>query len=143
MMKIVFGILLVAGCAAFAESTNDIYIERYPGDGMGQRSRKVPAKKAGDTFLQNLLPEKGQSSLAPEEPQPSSTNTATRAARYISPRVGSKEFAPSRLAEPKMKTVALSNRAVKILPSPKVSDKIGAPFPVSTNAPPSSQGPEP
>jgi hypothetical protein len=119
---------------ALAESTNDTYIERYPGDGMGQRDRKVPAKRLGESGLERLLPEKGSSVAPPETAQPSGTNTSTRAARYISPRVGSKEFAPSRLADPKPRQILIRNPEAQVPARSRTSDKVGVVSTVITNA---------
>jgi hypothetical protein len=128
LMKVVLLItvcLLYGGLAWAGDSTNEYYIERYPGDGMKQRPKSVPSKKVGDGFLKNVLPERGESSST-DEVQTVSTNSApTHAARYISPRVSSKEFAPTRKPEGKMKTVVITERKEKLPPSPKVSDKIG------------------
>jgi hypothetical protein len=151
-MKVAWTILLVliAG-VVWAESTNDTYIERYPSDGMGARAKKVPTKKIGDTPLLVVLPEKGTSSdAANSEASPTATNTPSRAARYISPRVGSKDFVPSRLPEPKVKTVAVPKHEGKSLPSPKVSDKVSSVPPAAlstsgivTNRPPGAATPAP
>jgi hypothetical protein len=141
-MKFALVCLLLAVTAALAEdgSTN-YYIERYPGDGMKQRPQSVPKKKIGDAMgVQDGLAEAGASST---NAVTNGTNTTTKAARYISPRVGSKDFAPSRLAEPKAKTVVLPDHEKKLRPSPKLNDKVGAtemttkpsPATTSTNAP--------
>src|ERR1051325_3915080 len=117
-MKLVCAILLVLIASdVWADSTNDTYIERYPSDGMGARTKKVPTKKVGDTPLLNILPEKGASSDATNgDVSQTATNTPSRAARYISPRVGSKDFAPSRLPEPKVKTVVVPKHEGKLPP---------------------------
>lgn len=121
---------------ARAENTTNYYIERYPGDGMKMRPR--PARSNESIISRDGLPEVGASSTNLVV----GTNGQTRAARYISPRVGSKEFAPSRLPEPKVQTVVAPIRDKKLPPPPKISEKANlnalpnaTPSPSSTNAP--------
>lgn len=120
---LVCGLLVVTGSLA-EDSSNNYYIERYPGDGMKQRPRSVPQQKSGEALgVQDGLAEMGASST---NAVTNGTNTTPRAVRYISPRVGSKEFAPSRLPEPKIKTVVLPDHEKKMRSSPKLNDKMGA-----------------
>jgi hypothetical protein len=142
LMRVVLLILvLVAGGAVWAEeSRTNYWIERYPGDGMKQRPKSVGAAKPERIVSPEGLTEVGPSSTNAVV----STNAKPRAARYTSPRVGSKEFAPSRLPEPKTRTVVIPDREKKLPPSPTVSDKVGTSLPEpkpntegsSTNAPP-------
>lgn len=137
-MKFALVCVLLAVTVALAEdNSTNYYIERYPGDGMKQRPQGVPRKKIGEAWgTQDGLAEIGSSST---NAVAGTTNTTTRAVRYTSSRVGSKDFAPSRLEDPKTKTVAVPVREKKLRPSPKLSDKIGSvdPNTRATNAPPS------
>ncbi len=146
-MKRVFVLLVLAAGAAFAQDSTNYYIERYPGDGIKQRPNSVPARKLGDDGISSpdrpLLESVSTNSTATV-----GTNGETRAARYIAPRVSSKEFAPSRLGTPRVRTVAVPQHQKKLRPSPSVSDKAGiepANFmtttePASSNSAPATSG---
>jgi hypothetical protein len=142
-VRYAFICIALAATLAWAEEPKSYYIERYPGDGMGMRPK--PSKsKSEPTVSREGLPQVGASS----------TNAVvgktgvSRAARYTSPRVGSKDYAPSRLPEPKTQTVVTPNRDKKLRPPPKISEKAGlntlpdaTPSERATNATPAGASP--
>ncbi len=123
-MRLVLLMAFLIACAVFAEDeSTGYYIERYPRDGIKQRPRATSSKASGEARQRDAMAELGASST---NAVASGTNAPTKAARYISPRVGSKEFAPSRLPEPRVKAVVLPSHDRKLPPGPKVTDKAGA-----------------
>lgn len=131
----------------WAEEEKSYYIERYPNDGMNQRPKMVPSRTMGESVLR--LETASTNSL-----ENVGTNSApTKAARYITPRVSSKSWLPSRKPQPKEKIVVVPTHGKKIPPPPTVTEKPGvgvvklgtAPEsnPTATNSPAAATDPQP
>jgi len=119
--------VLATSVARAEEREKSYYIERYPNDGINQRPKKVPSKKVGEGILQGVLPQRLESAASTNAVENGSTNSApTKAARYISPRVSSKSWLPSRKPHPKQKIVVVPAHEKKIPPPPSVTEKPGA-----------------